>query len=328
MSLSVNNPRSRPTAPTPRRPHDPRLRHTFWIDDRIVDDFVPVMRRYPFGSAALAVYAALARRADRDGVCWPSLALIARESGTSRSTVKRALRLLELLGLVDIVTCLDRTTRRQTSNRYTLLPPPTRLPQLDPDPGRWPPPQRRSLLGRGDQLEHAAPRSPECGKDELAPSSVCPTEGGGDRQPDWIPGHPDRGEGFSLNRGGDHAEPGEGFSRNHQEGNTHEQHTVKDNAPLFAITEIGLSNRQVWAAALEELALRADVSRAEIETWLRPAALSGQEGDTLLISAPNRVAADRISRRLLPSLRQALATTVGVPLDVRVITAPDSREAT
>src|SRR5262245_35304023 len=138
MSTPVNHVQTRLTERPPDRVRDRQrhLRHTFWIDDRVVDDFVPVMRRYPFGASALAIYAALARRADGGGVCWPSLALIAAESGTSRSTVKRALRLLELLGLVEIATCLDQGTRRQTSNRYTLLPPPTRLPPIDPDPGR------------------------------------------------------------------------------------------------------------------------------------------------------------------------------------------------
>ncbi len=80
------------------RTRDRRSRQTFWIDDRVIDDFGPVMRRYPFGAAALAVYAVLARRADRDGDSWPGLSLIAAESGTSVRTVHKALRLLELLG--------------------------------------------------------------------------------------------------------------------------------------------------------------------------------------------------------------------------------------
>ena len=43
-------------------------------------------------------------------------------------------------------------------------------------------------------------------------------------------------------------------------------------------TEIGLTNRQVWAATLGELARRGDVGRAELESWLRPAALIGRDG--------------------------------------------------
>src|SRR5215211_6743429 len=130
------------------RTRDRRTRHTFWIDDRVIDDFAPVMGQYPFGAAALAVYAVLARRADRDGDSWPSLGLIAEDSGTSTSTVKRALRLLELLELVEIAVCYEQGSQRQTSHVYTLLTPPDPLPDVDPDPKKWPPANRRTLLVR------------------------------------------------------------------------------------------------------------------------------------------------------------------------------------
>jgi hypothetical protein len=90
-------------------------------------------------------------------------------------------------------------------------------------------------------------------------------------------------------------------------------------APLFTVEEVGLSNRQVWAATLAELARRGDVSRADVETWLRPAGLIGRDGATLLIGAPNAVARDRIVSRLLPALRQAIAATIGVTVGVEVI---------
>ena len=90
-------------------------------------------------------------------------------------------------------------------------------------------------------------------------------------------------------------------------------------APLFTIEEVGLSNRQVWAATLAELARRGDVSRADVETWLRPAGLIGRDGETLLVGAPNAVARDRIATRLLPALREALAATIGVTVGVEVV---------
>ncbi len=88
--------------------------------------------------------------------------------------------------------------------------------------------------------------------------------------------------------------------------------------PTFAIAEVGLSNRQVWAAALSELAQRGEVGRADLETWLRPAGIIGREGDTLIVGTPNAVARDRILARLLPALSAALAVTIGVPLAVAV----------
>jgi chromosomal replication initiation ATPase DnaA len=90
-------------------------------------------------------------------------------------------------------------------------------------------------------------------------------------------------------------------------------------APLFTIEEVGLSNRQVWAATLAELVRRGDVSRADVETWLRPAGLIGRDGGTLLIGVPNAVARDRIVSRLLPALREALAATIGLAVVVEVV---------
>jgi len=97
--------------------------------------------------------------------------------------------------------------------------------------------------------------------------------------------------------------------------------------PLFTIEEVGLSNRQVWAATLGELARRGDVSRAELETWLRPAALIGRDGETLRIGAPNAVARDRIATRLMPALRQAIAATLGLAVEVEVVVEGETETA-
>lgn len=88
--------------------------------------------------------------------------------------------------------------------------------------------------------------------------------------------------------------------------------------PTFAITEVGLSNRQVWAAVLDELQQRDTVSRADLETWLRPAHIARREGETLIVAAPNAVARDRIVARLLAPLRAALAATIGAAVEIGV----------
>jgi hypothetical protein len=90
-------------------------------------------------------------------------------------------------------------------------------------------------------------------------------------------------------------------------------------APLFTIEEVGLSNRQVWAATLAELVQRGDVSRADVETWLRPSGLIGRDGATLLVGTPNAVARDRIVSRLLPALCEALAATIGLAVAIEVV---------
>lgn len=91
----------------------------------------------------------------------------------------------------------------------------------------------------------------------------------------------------------------------------------------FPIVEVGLSSRQVWAAVLAEAAQRGSVSRADLETWLRPASLIGREGETLLIGAPNAVARDRIITRLLPALRAAITATLGVDVEIAVVSGHD-----
>jgi chromosomal replication initiation ATPase DnaA len=89
----------------------------------------------------------------------------------------------------------------------------------------------------------------------------------------------------------------------------------------FTIDEIGLTNRQVWAATLGELARRGDIGRAELESWLRPAALIGRDGSTLVLGAPNAVTRDRIATRLLRAVRDALGATIGAPVEVSVVVA-------
>ena len=336
---------------------DRRTRQTFWIDDRIIDDFAPVMGRYPFGAAALAVYAVLARRADRDGDSWPSLGLIADDSGTSTSTVKRALRLLELLELVEISVCYEQGSQRQTSHVYTLLTPPAPLPDVDPDPKKWPPAKRRTLLVRsGNRSESIrAARIEQSAFSELSPcgerpvwAGLAPREEGTPVQPDALPPstptaspvRPDRLPPFRVT-------PLEG---NPIEGNTRKEgssqdgkrarrpdgeddpltdslgalwaHRLPDSVPpSFVIDEVGLTNRQVWAATLGELARRGDVGRAELESWLRPAALIGRDGSTLIVGAPNAVTRDRIATRLLPAVREALGATIGAAVAVSVVVA-------
>lgn len=89
----------------------------------------------------------------------------------------------------------------------------------------------------------------------------------------------------------------------------------------FTIAETGLSSRQVWAATLAELARGGAVSTTDLEAWLRPAALAGRDGETLLLAAPSRVARDRIAARLLPEVRRALAQVLGTEAPVSVVVA-------
>lgn len=69
---------------------------------------------------AISVYRYLADRANKDGICWPSIPTIAKDLKISESTTRRALNDLRKVGLV-------KTKRRYRENGgnssllYTLL---------------------------------------------------------------------------------------------------------------------------------------------------------------------------------------------------------------
>ena len=297
-----------------RANRDSHRTFTFRIDDRVIDDFAPVLSRYPGGTAALAVYIALARRADHNGESWPGLNTLAEQAAISPRSVQRAIQLLELLGLVAVTTCYEEGSKRQTSNHYTLLTPPASPPEQDPDPATWPTPSRRTRLVRSGQRAQPATDAPQ-----MPPT---PTPAG--PQP---PCQGDTPSPVSVSPRPRHADTPPPATVSPLEGNTREVFSVKDGdtsgfaaAQSFTISEIGLSNRQVWAATLAELARGGAVSVTDLEAWLRPAALIGREGDALLLGAPSTAARDRISARLLPPVRAALAQVVGVALPVSVVT--------
>ena len=294
--------------------HDQRPRHTFWIDNRIIDEVAPVMGRYPCGAAALAVYAVLARRAGRDGASWPRLHAIAEQVGVSERTVQRAVTLLELLGLVAVTSCFEAGSNRQTSNLYTLLPLPAELPALDPDPGRWPQPRRsRREVRPGARAQAVADGrawdSPKLPSQQVTLRQVnTPSPAAQSPRPRQA-GTPSPAR----------LTPQEG--RPSPKDNALKELPViaDDLSRRFTIAEIGLTNSQVWAATLAELARRGAVSATDLEAWLRPAALIGREGDSLILGVPNSATRDRISTRFLPAVRAALAQVLGVTLPVSVV---------
>lgn len=183
---------------TGERVRDRRAKSTFWIDDVIVDVYGPVLGAFPFGAAALAVYAVLSRRA-LHGESFPGKLTIAEQAACSKSTADRAVRLLELLGLVDVAYCFDAATGRQTTNLYTLLTPPAVPPAVDEDWRAWPEPlrdQQHVDLGGGRRVVIDAR--------ERVVQEASNTRSGGCQA--------DRGEGISLRGGGYQPERGEGIS--------------------------------------------------------------------------------------------------------------------
>ena len=80
-----------------------------------------VLEDQELGPVDILVYIALAKHADSEGTCWPSLATIARLARVCRSSVAQAIKRLEARGY------LQRTARFRpdggvTSNVYKLMP--------------------------------------------------------------------------------------------------------------------------------------------------------------------------------------------------------------
>jgi len=123
-------------------------------------------RRVPpsAGAAGAAVLRLLADRANENGVCWPGVARIARETNLSVSTVRRALRRLEALELVE-------TTYTGRSSTYRVcFEGPRNLSLEDLERSQWP---VRAVTvtaqsGRGDRRS-----SQEVGMQAVEPIAEC-----------------------------------------------------------------------------------------------------------------------------------------------------------
>lgn len=70
----------------------------------------------------LGVFLCIALHINEEGKAWPSVALIAQETGYDDDTVYKCLKSLEFMGYVDRVQANDRATGRFKSNVYQLFP--------------------------------------------------------------------------------------------------------------------------------------------------------------------------------------------------------------
>ena len=92
--------------------------------------------------------------------------------------------------------------------------------------------------------------------------------------------------------------------------------------PVFPVPECGLNSDQVWVTVIAEVVARGDVSRANVDTWLRATALIGRGADGgLIVGASSAMAQRRIAGRFLPPLRAAAAAVLGNRVSVEVVIA-------
>ena len=146
----------------------------FWLDNQLFDRFGPRL-----GAYGLAVYAALARCANRQRECHPSHQRIADAIGCSRRQVIREVAHLESLGLVEK---LARTTAQGDAgaNGYRLLCLAPPQPGARPASDSLSPPAPESA-GPGDAVSPLVTPSHTPG-DSGSPGVVTEATGGGDSQ--------------------------------------------------------------------------------------------------------------------------------------------------
>ena len=70
----------------------------------------------------LAVFICIALHINEQGRSWPSIALIAKQTGYNKDTVLKSLKRLEFMGFISRVQNKDRTTGKFRSNVYQLFP--------------------------------------------------------------------------------------------------------------------------------------------------------------------------------------------------------------
>lgn len=158
---------------------DRRRPDRVWLPAYVIHDFGPRM-----GVHGLAVYVLLCHHASRDSRdCWPSLNLLAAEVGTSRSTVERAIRLLESLKLICREPRVDPWGQR--SNLYILTDPDAPNEQSGVVDARTEPPVNRTggrrpneggppSIGRGAPFNRTAPNELDPGNQDPGNESAPP----------------------------------------------------------------------------------------------------------------------------------------------------------
>ena len=74
------------------------------------------------GGAKLAVFLCLALHINEEGLCWPSIALISKETGYAKDAVFKALAGLETMGYIGRKQRREAKTEKLTTNLYQIFP--------------------------------------------------------------------------------------------------------------------------------------------------------------------------------------------------------------
>lgn len=134
---------------------DNRQKEWFWLDNEYLNGYAKHL-----GVMCTAVYISLCRHVDnKTQSCFPSMRMIAEENGISDDTVMRAIKKLELWGIIS-VTRAKKSDGTQANNLYVLTAKsmwkekPTRTERYGTDPQKQAKPTRNEGQNRPAQLGH------------------------------------------------------------------------------------------------------------------------------------------------------------------------------
>ena len=95
-------------------------------------------------------------------------------------------------------------------------------------------------------------------------------------------------------------------------------------SPNIMIAECGMPSAQVWAAIIDEVVSDGEVSRLNVETWLRSSQLIGRGSDgALIVGAPHVLAQRRIESRFRAPLMSAVEAVLGIERRLEIVVARD-----
>lgn len=74
------------------------------------------------GGAKLAVFLCLALHINEEGLCWPSISLISKETGYGKDAIYEALEGLETMGYIERKKRREKKSNKLTTNLYQIFP--------------------------------------------------------------------------------------------------------------------------------------------------------------------------------------------------------------
>lgn len=108
-----------------------RQRIISWGGEQSVEDRIYVQLETNFrekqlaqlrGGAKLAVFLCLALHINEEGLCWPSISLICKETGYGKDTIYEALESLETMGYIARKKRREEKSNKLTTNLYQIFP--------------------------------------------------------------------------------------------------------------------------------------------------------------------------------------------------------------